>query len=139
VLWIIVGLVVLGLMVLVHEWGHFVVARLMGVRVDTFSIGFGPRLFGLRRGPTDYRVSALPLGGYVKMAGDNPSEERSGAPDEFLSKARWQRALIAVAGPAVNALFAVLLLAGVYAVNYETPAFLDEPARLEGVSEDSPR
>jgi regulator of sigma E protease len=138
VLWIIVGLVVLGLMVLVHEWGHFVVARLMGVRVDTFSIGFGPRLFGLRRGPTDYRVSALPLGGYVKMAGDNPSEERSGAPDEFLSKARWQRALIAVAGPAVNALFAVLLLAGVYAVNYETPAFLDEPARLEGVSEDSP-
>jgi RIP metalloprotease RseP len=84
--WIAIGVFVLGLMVLVHEWGHFIVARFFGVRVDTFSIGFGPRLFGLRRGPTDYRLSALPLGGYVKMAGDNPLVEREGAPDEFLSK-----------------------------------------------------
>ena len=81
----------LGVMVLVHEWGHFVVARLFGVRVEVFSIGFGPRLFGVRRGPTDYRLSALPLGGYVRMAGDNPAEERRGDPDEFLSKPRWQR------------------------------------------------
>src|SRR4029077_15599214 len=66
----------LGVMVLVHEWGHFVIARLFGVRVEVFSIGFGPRLFGVRRGPTDYRLSALPLGGYVRMAGDNPAEER---------------------------------------------------------------
>lgn len=86
--------IVLGLMILVHEWGHFVVARAFGVRVDVFSIGFGPRIWGRKRGDTDYRVSALPLGGYVKMAGDNPSEERTGDPGEFLSKPRWQRALI---------------------------------------------
>lgn len=137
--WVIVtGLFVLGLMVLVHEWGHFIVARLMGVRVETFSIGFGPRLFGLRRGPTDYRVSALPLGGYVKMAGDNPLAERTGAPDEFLSRPRWQRFFIILAGPATNILLAVLLLAGVYAVRYERPAYVDEPARLHGVVADSP-
>ncbi len=138
VLWILVGILVLSVMVLVHEWGHFVVARLLAVRVDIFSIGFGPRLFGLRRGPTDYRVSALPLGGYVKMAGDNPVEERSGAGDEFLSKPRWARALIAVAGPATNILFAVVLLAALYMLHYERPAFMDEPARLEGVVAGSP-
>src|SRR5271155_1518794 len=90
---------VVGVMVLVHEWGHFVVARMFGVRVEIFSIGFGPRLTGWRRGPTDYRISALPIGGYVKMAGDSAEEELSGAPDEFLSKPRWQRALIIFAGP----------------------------------------
>ena len=136
--WILVGVFVLGLMVLVHEWGHFIVAKLLGVRVDVFSIGFGPRLFGWRRGPTDYRVSVLPLGGYVRMAGDNPTEERQGAPDEFLSQPRWRRALIVFAGPATNVVLAVLLLAGLYAVRYEKPAYLDEPARLEGVVADSP-
>src|SRR5579875_2446665 len=64
--------IVLGIMVLVHEFGHFAVAKLCGVRVETFSIGFGPRLFGWRSGDTDYRISLLPLGGYVKMAGDEP-------------------------------------------------------------------
>ena len=136
--WVLVGLFVLGLMVLVHEWGHFIVAKMLGVRVDVFSIGFGPRLFGWRRGPTDYRVSVLPLGGYVRMAGDNPSEDREGAPDEFLSQPRWSRALIVFAGPATNVVVAVLLLAGLYAVRFEKPAFLDEPARLESVTPDSP-
>src|ERR1700738_328048 len=65
---------VLGVMILVHEWGHFIAARIFGVRVDVFSIGFGPRLFGWKSGATDYRVSALPLGGYVRMAGQDPSE-----------------------------------------------------------------
>src|SRR5260370_2519155 len=65
---------VLGVMILVHEWGHFIAARIFGVRVDVFSIGFGPRLFGWKRGATDYRVSALPLGGYVRMAGQDPTE-----------------------------------------------------------------
>ena len=99
ILAVIIGL---GTMVLVHEWGHFIVARFFGVRVESFSIGFGPRIWGFRRGDTDYRLSILPLGGYVRMAGDNPSEERTGAPDEFLSKPRWQRALIAIAGPIMN-------------------------------------
>lgn len=136
--WILVGVFVLGLMVLVHEWGHFIIARLLGVRVDVFSIGFGPRLFGWRRGRTDYRLSLIPLGGYVRMAGDNPSVEREGAPDEFLSQTRWRRALIIFAGPGTNIVLAVLLLAGLYAVRFEKPAYLDQPARLEGVVAESP-
>ncbi|OFV84933.1 MAG: RIP metalloprotease RseP [Acidobacteria bacterium RIFCSPHIGHO2_02_FULL_67_57] len=137
-MWILAGIVVLGLMVLVHEFGHFLVARLFAVRVDVFSIGFGPRLFGRRGGATDYRVSALPLGGYVKMAGDDPSGERAGAPDEFLSKPRWQRALIALAGPTTNIVMAVLLLTGLYTYRYERPAFLDQPAVIGAVTPDSP-
>ena len=125
-------------MVLVHECGHFLAAKLFGVRVEIFSIGFGPRLFGRRRGHTDYRLSTLPLGGYVKMAGDNPSAERAGAPDEFLSKPRWQRTLIVLAGPVTNILLAVLLLTGLYAVRYQKAAYLEEPARLAAVVPDSP-
>jgi regulator of sigma E protease len=115
---------VLGVLILAHEWGHFIMARLFGVRVDVFSIGFGPRLFGWKRGATDYRVSALPLGGYVRMAGQDPTDIDSaarhssdpsdqgptGAPDELMSKPRWQRALISLAGPVVNLIFPVLLL-----------------------------
>lgn len=112
---IIAGAVVLGVLVLVHEWGHFIVAKLCGVRVDVFSIGFGKRLWGVKRGDTDYRVSALPLGGYVRMAGDNPVEERTGAPYEFLSRPRWQRFLIAIAGPVMNILVTFLILWGIYA------------------------
>jgi regulator of sigma E protease len=112
---IIAGAVVLGVLVLVHEWGHFIVAKLCGVRVDVFSIGFGKRLWGVKRGDTDYRISALPLGGYVRMAGDNPVEERTGAPYEFLSRPRWQRFLIAIAGPATNILVTFLILWGIYA------------------------
>jgi len=129
--------VVLGVMVLVHEWGHFIVAKSFGVRVDIFSIGFGTRLWGFKRGDTDYRVSALPLGGYVKMAGDNPLEERKGDPDEFLSKPRWQRVLIALAGPAMNILLSIVLVAGIYVRGSKQPAFLDRPMVLVGVLQDS--
>jgi regulator of sigma E protease len=108
-----VGALVLGFMVLLHEYGHFVAAKLCGVRVDVFSIGFGPRIWGVKRGDTDYRISALPLGGYVRMAGDNPAEERTGEPYEFLSRPRWQRFIVAVAGPAANILLTFLLLFGV--------------------------
>jgi regulator of sigma E protease len=111
---VIAGAFVLGVLVLVHEWGHFVAAKLCGVRVDVFSIGFGTRLWGVKRGDTDYRVSALPLGGYVRMAGDNPVEERTGAPYEFLSRPRWQRFLIAIAGPLMNILVTFMILWGVY-------------------------
>jgi regulator of sigma E protease len=129
--------VVLGIMVLVHEWGHFIVAKSFGVRVETFSIGFGTRLWGFKRGDTDYRISALPLGGYVKMAGDNPLEERKGDPDEFLSKPRWQRVLIALAGPAMNILLSIVLVAGIYMRGSKQPAFLDRPMVLVGVLQDS--
>jgi regulator of sigma E protease len=128
----------LGVMVLVHEWGHFVVARAFGVRVEVFSIGFGTRLFGIRRGPTDYRLSALPLGGYVRMAGDNPAEERRGDPDEFLSKPRWQRVLIALAGPTTNFLMAVVLTAALFVRGGEQPSYADKAVVVAGVVKDSP-
>jgi len=128
----------LGVMVLVHEWGHFVVARAFGVRVEVFSIGFGTRLFGIRRGPTDYRLSALPLGGYVRMAGDNPAEERRGDPDEFLSKPRWQRVLIALAGPTTNFLLAVVLTAALFMHGGEQPSYADKAVVVAGVVKDSP-
>src|SRR6202163_3072785 len=134
---IIAGALVLGILVLVHEWGHFVVAKLCGVRVDVFSIGFGTRLWGYKRGDTDYRVSALPLGGYVKMADDNPLEDRKGDPDEFLSKPRWQRVLIALAGPAMNIILSIVLIAGVYMHGSKEPAYVDQPVVLAGVLPDS--
>jgi regulator of sigma E protease len=112
---------VLGVIIVIHEWGHFIMARLFSVRVDVFSIGFGPRLFGWKKGATDYRVSALPLGGYVRMAGqelsevDSGSQAPTGASDELMSKPRWQRALIAFGGPLVNFIFPVVLLGIFYA------------------------
>lgn len=129
---------VLGVLVFVHEFGHYAVAKLCRVRVDVFSIGFGKRLWGFRRGETDYRISALPLGGYVKMAGENPMEERSGDPGEFTSHPRWQRFLIAIAGPAMNILLAIVVLTVVYMVHYEHPLFLDQPAAIGWVLDGSP-
>src|SRR5512141_2679921 len=130
--------VVLGIMILVHEFGHFAAAKFFGVRVEQFAIGFGKRLFGLRRGGTDYRVNLLPLGGYVKMAGENPLETRTGDPGEFTSHPRWQRFIIALAGPAMNVLLAIGLLVGVYMVRYERPAFLNQPAEIGWVKPGSP-
>jgi regulator of sigma E protease len=128
---------VLGLMIMIHEWGHFIVARLFNVRVDVFSIGFGPRLFGWKRGATDYRVSALPFGGYVRMAGQDLSEVDSnevaptGAPDELMSKPRWQRALISFAGPAVNLIFPLFLLTALFvAVGLPYSSFYDLPVQV---------
>jgi regulator of sigma E protease len=142
--WIIGMVLVLGVMILVHEWGHFIVARLFDVRVDVFSIGFGPRLFGWKRGATDYRVSALPLGGYVRMAGQDLSEVDSGkvaptgAPDELMSKPRWQRALISFAGPAVNLVFPVFLLTCYYmAAGMPSAAFLSKPVQIVGLPANS--
>jgi regulator of sigma E protease len=129
--------VVLGFMILIHEFGHYAVAKLLGVRVEVFSIGFGKRLLGFRKGDTDYRVSAIPLGGYVKMSGENPMDERTGDPAEFMSHSRFHRFLIAIAGPTMNILLAIFLLTTVYMVHYEYPVFLDKPAVIEGVKHDS--
>src|SRR6476660_7832492 len=120
--------VILGFMILIHEFGHYAVAKLLGVRVEQFAIGFGKRLVGFRKGETDYRINAIPLGGYVKMSGENPMDERTGDPREFLSHPRWHRFLIAIAGPTMNILLAVLLLTGVYMVHYEHAAYMDGPA-----------
>src|SRR5215510_5473948 len=115
--------IVIGVMVLVHEFGHYAVAKLLGVRVEQFAIGFGKRLVGFKRGETDYRINALPFGGYVKMSGENPMDERTGDPREFMSHPRWHRFLIAIAGPAMNILLAIVLLTGVYMVHYEYAAY----------------
>ena len=130
--------VVLGVMILLHEFGHYAAAKLFGVRVNVFSVGFGKRLWGFRRGDTDYRISALPLGGYVKMAGENPLEAHSGAPDEFMSHPRWQRFVIALAGPAMNILLAIALLTIEYMVHYERPEFFDQPAVIGWVADNTP-
>ncbi|HZD94740.1 MAG TPA: RIP metalloprotease RseP [Candidatus Sulfotelmatobacter sp.] len=128
---------VLGVLVFVHEFGHYAVAKLFKVRVEVFSLGFGKRLIGFRRGDTDYRISLLPLGGYVKMAGENPMESRTGDPGEFMSHPRWQRFLIAIAGPAMNIILAVVVLTGVYMYRHEYPAYFDKPAELGWVMEGS--
>jgi len=136
---LIAGGIVLGILVLLHEWGHFIAAKWCGVRVDVFSIGFGPRLWGFKRGDTDYRISALPLGGYVRMAGDNPVEERTGAPYEFLSRPRWQRCIIAVAGPAMNILLTFVVFMGVFwLVGIPTPSYFRQPADVVAVPHDAP-
>src|SRR5271157_4376427 len=120
--------VVLGFMILIHEFGHYAVAKLLGVRVEVFSIGFGKRLLGFRKGDTDYRISAIPLGGYVKMSGENPMDDRTGDPGEFLSHPRWQRFIVALAGPFMNIMLAFGLWTGVFMVHYEYPAVIDGPA-----------
>jgi regulator of sigma E protease len=188
---------VLGVMILIHEWGHFIAARMFGVRVDVFSIGFGPRLFGWKSGHTDYRISIIPLGGYVRMAGQDPTDIDSssrwsatraaaeaetpgkvadavqtvaevatseklspavetaakigylrgneqlggfgtGAPDELMSKPRWQRAVISAAGPAVNLLFPILLLTVYFvAIGIPYPVFEDKPVVVTAVPANS--
>jgi regulator of sigma E protease len=130
--------IVLGFMILIHEFGHYAAAKYFGVRVEVFSIGFGKRLLGFTKGETDYRISAIPLGGYVKMSGENPMDDRTGDPGEFLSHPRWQRFIVALAGPAMNIMLAVALLTGVYMVHYEYPAVLDERAVVGWVNPNTP-
>lgn len=133
-----VVVLVLGFMIFIHELGHFLAAKYFGVRVLVFSLGFGKRLLHLTRGDTDYRISALPFGGYVKMAGDDPSAARQGDPGEFLAKPRWQRFVVVMMGPIMNILLAVLLLAGLYKFHFPKPAYDEQPARLGDVEADSP-
>src|SRR5262250_3225767 len=121
-------------MVVIHEFGHFIVAKSFGIRVDVFSVGFGKRLWGIKKGDTDYRISLIPLGGYVKMAGENLDEQVTGAPDEFMSKPKWQRFCIAAAGPAMNILTAIAIPAAMAMVNYEIPAYANGPAVIGAVA-----
>src|SRR5579864_3485283 len=130
--------VILGFMILIHEFGHYAVAKLLGVRVEQFAIGFGKRLIGFRKGETDYRINAIPLGGYVKMSGENPMDARSDDPREFMNHSRWHRFLIAIAGPTMNILLAIVLLTTVYMVHYEYPAVYDEQPVIGWVLKDTP-
>jgi regulator of sigma E protease len=139
--------IVLGFLVLIHELGHFIVAKLCGVRVETFSIGFGPRLVGFRYGDTDYRISILPVGGYVKMAGELGGDgdvlhagiqSLPPVPDDLTSKPRWQRVLIAVAGPISNFLVAFVLLFVVAHYHHEVDQYLTGAAIVDYVPQGTP-
>src|SRR5215203_6929890 len=113
-------------------------AFVIGVLVFKFSLGFGPRLVGFTRGDTEYCISIVPLGGYVKMAGENAEDPRSGQPDEFLSKTKWQRFQVLIMGPVMNLLLAVVLLAVVLAQGADVPAYLDQPPVIGGIEKSSP-
>src|SRR5574341_362393 len=127
-------LIVIGILVFVHEFGHFIMAKRAGVRVEKFSLGMGPKLFGYKKGDTEYIISALPLGGYVKMAGENPDEEPTGSPDEFQSKTVWQRATIAATGPLTNIVLAFIIMPLVFMVG----TYSEGPAKVGYVEKDSP-
>jgi regulator of sigma E protease len=131
-------LFVLGVLIFVHELGHFLAARRVGVRVLTFSLGFGPKILKVTRGDTEYCISAIPLGGYVKMAGENPDDPRSGRPDEFLSKSKWQRFQILIMGPVMNIILAVVVLAFVLSQGATVPIYADQPPVVGSVAPGSP-
>src|ERR1700760_1205470 len=139
-------LVVLGIMVLVHEFGHFAVAKLCGIRVEVFSIGFGKRLFGFKRGDTEYQISAIPLGGYVKMSGEmgfsgnelTPGSVTPTDPGDFNAHPRWQRILVALAGPIANFILALGLMTGVSMLHNEVQEFLDGPAVADFIEPKTP-
>jgi regulator of sigma E protease len=130
-------LFVLGVLVFVHEFGHFLVARWHGVRVITFSLGFGPKLLKVQRGDTEYCISAVPLGGYVKLAGETVEEDRTGAPDEFLSKSKWVRFQVYLAGPTMNLLLAWVVLAGVLMRGADVPLADTSPAVIGSIEQGS--
>lgn len=129
-------LVLIGVMIIIHELGHYWAARLFDIRVDTFSVGFGPRLFGFQKGETEFRVAWIPFGGYVRMAGEQITDDPD--PRGFLSKPRWQRLVVVFAGPAMNMVLAVALLAGLFMVRYPKLASADGPAAIGFVKPDSP-
>src|SRR5438067_2564024 len=130
---IVVAVVGLGLLIAAHEAGHLLLARLMGMRVETYSLGFGPRIWGFRHGETDYRLSALPLGGYCKIAGFTPDDPAAQDPNDagsYMNKPAWRRFLVIAAGPGVNYFVAFLIIAVLYASN----GFLDlTTSRIEVV------
>jgi regulator of sigma E protease len=129
---------VLGVLVFVHELGHFLAAKRVGIRVLKFQLGFNPTIVSFRRGDTEYGIGALPLGGYVKMAGESPEENRSGNSDEFLSKTKWERFQVLIMGPVMNLLLAFALTTVVLYQGAQVPAYEDQPAIVGAVTPASP-
>ena len=133
-------LIVLSVLVLVHEFGHFIAAKRIGIRVEKFSFGFGPKLFSVKRGDTEYLISAIPLGGYIKMAGDEVGESLTGKSFEFLSRSIWERFLVIFAGPLLNyilafLIFSIIFMFGSPTLTTEVGSLLkDYPAQMSGLS-----
>jgi regulator of sigma E protease len=128
----------IGLIILVHEAGHFAVAKAFGMRVLAFSLGFGKRIWGFRRGETDYQIAALPLGGYVKLSGEDPEESASDDPRDFLNRPRWQRIVVYLAGPAANVVLSILLIWALFVAGIDIPALQSIPAVVGEVEAGSP-
>jgi regulator of sigma E protease len=128
---------VLGVLVFVHELGHFLAAKRVGIRVLKFQLGFNPTIVSFRRGDTEYSIGALPLGGFVKMAGENPDDGPTGRSDEFLSKTKWQRFQVLIMGPVMNLALALLLTALVLYQGVEKGAYEDQPPVVGVVTADS--
>ncbi|GBE15922.1 MAG TPA: RIP metalloprotease RseP [Proteobacteria bacterium] len=130
---------VLGILVLIHESGHFLVAKAMGVGVDRFSIGFPPKMFGIKKGDTEYCVSWIPVGGYVKLRGEDPDELTDPHdPKLYSTRSPGQRAGIIVAGPVMNLVLAFILMPMMFMIGINIPAFFEEPVNVGWVSPDSP-
>jgi regulator of sigma E protease len=127
----------IGIIIFVHEAGHFLVAKAFGMRVLAFSLGFGKRLWGFTRGETEYRIAILPLGGYVKLSGEEP-EEAGDDPRDFLNRPRWQRILVYLAGPVMNAILSVVLIAGLFVVGIDIPMLQSIPTVVGDVEPGSP-
>src|SRR5262245_4856288 len=131
-------LFVLGVLIFVHELGHFLMARAHGVRVLRFSLGFDPKIFKFTRGGTEYSIGIIPLGGFVKLAGETVDDERTGAPDEFLSKSKWVRFQVYLAGPIMNLLLAFVVLAFVLMQGADVPLYQSSPPIVGAVQANSP-
>ncbi len=131
--------VVLGIMVLIHEFGHFAAAKLLGVRVEAFAIGFGRKLFGFTSNGTSYQLNLLPLGGYVKMAGELPGEtHHNDDPGEFQNHPRWHRVLITLAGPVANFILSIGLMTGLFMAHHEVEDFVSQPTTADYISPGGP-
>lgn len=119
-MFLLIFLIVLSILILVHEFGHFIVARKLGIKVERFSLGFGPKIFSIKGKETEYCVSLLPLGGYIKMAGESPDEKLSGKPHEFLSRKPGERFWVLFAGPFLNYVLAFLIFCFVFMMGSPT-------------------
>jgi regulator of sigma E protease len=132
-------LIVFGILVFIHEFGHFFMAKLVGIRVEAFSFGYGKRLFGIKKGYTDYRVSLLPLGGYVKLLGEGVYEPgKAIEPDDFLAKTRFQRILVFLMGPVMNIVLAIVIVAGINMVGVSSPEYQNQAPVIGWIAPDSP-
>lgn len=130
--------IVLGIIVLIHEFGHYIAARLMGVRVEVFSFGFGKRLLGKQIGDTDFRLSLVPLGGYVKMAGEEEWDPDNLKPDEFQAKNRGQKMFILIMGPLMNLLLAFFIFTIINMTGAKVPEYRSLPPEISYVAKGSP-
>lgn len=135
---IIYFIIALGILIFIHEFGHFIMAKRAGIFVETFSLGFGPRLFGIKKGDTDYRISLIPFGGYVKMRGESPDDSKAQDPKSFMAKSVWSRFTVIVWGPLMNVVLAMVFMPIVFMLGREEPIFLREQPIVNTIKASSP-